>query len=511
MDAGDSELVRDWIASGELPVLAGLAERGATASLATGPAVGAEVTWPQVVSGCKPGKNGMYNWRAIVPGTDRLVRTPHSTYVEPFWAGLQRGEEPRDVLLVDVPYAPLEQDDRTTAVLGWGQRGAPRQGSSPPDLLERVRRDHGGYEEGLDEEHGGRSRDAARLLRGLVRMTEARTRLVAELIRERPWDLCLAAYFEPHYGGHAFHRYLDPATLGHERGLAENAGALLEIYRAFDNGVGELIDAAGDDIDVVVFSGFGMRPNTNGLAVLEQMMSGLGYHRPNREALGTRGTEAVRQLILRTIPGPVRRAMNRRLPEGTTDRHVDRMWIEATDWDRTTAYALGEPGHSHVRIARRGDGDRAALRDEIVGHLLSLEDADTGARAVDELVISEDAFEGPHVDLLPDIWIGWTRAGFLRRVRHPDLGVLAEDMNYHVKPSEHTERGFAIAAGPSVRPVEGEVEGHVVDLAPTILRMHGRPIPEDLDGEPLDLLEAALGEPRREPVDISAPDPWRGH
>jgi hypothetical protein len=40
--------------------------------------------------------------------------------------------------------------------------------------------------------------------------------------------------------------------------------------------------------------------------------------------------------------------------------------------------------------------------------------------------------------------------------------------------------------------------------------MHGRTIPEDLDGAPLDLLEPALGAPRREAVDISAPDPWRG-
>jgi predicted AlkP superfamily phosphohydrolase/phosphomutase len=240
------------------------------------------------------------------------------------------------------------------------------------------------------------------------------------------------------------------------------------------------------------------------------MMTGLGYHHPNREAVGTRGTEAIRRLILRTIPGPVRRAMNRRLPAGTSDRHMERLWIESTDWDRTVAYALGEPGHSHVRIARRAAGERAALRDEIAAELLRLEDADTGAPAVGELIITEDAFEGPHVDLLPELWIGWTRAGFLRRVRHPELGLLVEDMSSHFKPSEHTERGFAIAAGPSVRTRESEIEGHLVDLAPTILHMHGRPIPNELDGEPLDLLEPALGKPRRESIEISAPDPWRG-
>jgi predicted AlkP superfamily phosphohydrolase/phosphomutase len=185
------------------------------------------------------------------------------------------------------------------------------------------------------------------------------------------------------------------------------------------------------------------------------------------------------------------------------------MWVESTDWDRTSAYALGELGHGHVRIARRFDGDRAALRDEIAGELLRLEDADTGTPAVAELVVAQDAFEGPRVDLLPDLWIGWTRAGFLRRVRHPELGVLVEDMS-GIKPSEHTERGFAIAAGPSVRAGQTELEGHVVDLAPTILHMHGQPIPDDFDGGPLDLLEPALGPPRRQPVDIGAPDPWRG-
>ena len=76
--------------------------------------------------------------------------------------------------------------------------------------------------------------------------------------------------------------------------------------------------------------------------------------------------------------------------------------------------------------------------------------------------------------------------------------------------SEHTDQGFLIAAGPGIRRREQELSGRWADVAPTLLHLHGRPIPTDIDGEPLDLLAESLGPPRREEIDIADGDPWRG-
>jgi predicted AlkP superfamily phosphohydrolase/phosphomutase len=509
MDAGDDRFVFDLIARGELPVMAALAERGAGVRLRRDPSFGSEVAWPNIVTGCRPGKHGMYNWRAIVPGTNRRVRGPSRTYRQPYWAQLRRSPRPRQVLLVDVPYAARTEDDGMTQLLGWGQRGAPRHASWPEDLLDRVRSRYGEYPAGLDREHHGRRRPGRRLLRALQQATEMRTRLTADLMRERDWDHCLVAYFEPHYGGHAFHRYLDTRTPGHAAGRRWHASSLLDVYRTFDAGVGELLDAAGPDVTAVVFSGFGMSANTSGVTALERVMIGLGYQVPRTSSTSARGTELLRRAALRATPGRLRRAINRRLPTGTSDRHIERLWIESTDWERTVAYSIAEPGTGFVRLAHPDRPGAATLRDEIATELLQLTDADSGRPAVARIVQRDESFSGPNAALLPDLAVIWSEGSYLRRIHHPRLGTVEEDLS-GFKASEHTDEGFAIAAGPGIRSHGDERRGDVTDLAPTLLHLHGLPIPAEMDGTPLDVLDESLGSPRREQIDIVDDDPWRG-
>lgn len=509
MDAADSRLVLDLIRRGELPALGALAERGGFARLETGPPFSQEVAWPTIITGCLPDKHGIYNWRAIVPGTHRLARTPARTYRKPFWTQFRRDSADQRAILIDVPSASRREDDRLVELLGWGQRGAPRHHSWPEDLLGRVNARYGRYAGGLDDEHHGRRGAGRRLLRILKRMTELRTEIAADLMRERDWNLCLVAYFEPHYGGHAFHRYLDPSSVGHERGRRWHSDSLPDLYRSFDRAVERLLDVAGPEANVLVFSGFGMRANTNELAVLDQVMTGLGYQVPQSSSANSRWTESLRQFAIGAIPGRFRRGINRRLPAGTADRHLERLWLESTDWDRTSAYALGEPGHSFVRLMHPERPDADALRNEIAEELGRLTDVETGRPAVKRITHRDQVFSGPNAHALPDLSITWSLGSFLRRVHHPRLGVVEEDMR-HIKPSEHTEDGFVIAAGPGIRRGAGERTGHVSDLAPSVLHMHGLPIPEEMDGAPLDLLADSLGAPRREAIDIVDEDPWRG-
>jgi predicted AlkP superfamily phosphohydrolase/phosphomutase len=508
MDAADSRLVLDLIRRGELPTLGALAERGGFARLETGPPFSQEVAWPTIITGCLPDKHGIYNWRAVVPATHRLARTPARTYRQPFWTQLRRADQ--RALLIDVPATSRREDDGLVELLGWGQRGAPRHHSWPPDLLERVNGRYGRFPSGLDDEHHGRRWRGMRLLRDLKRMTEVRTEVTADLMRDHEWNLCLVAYFETHYGGHAFHRYLDPDSWGHDQGRRWHSSSLVDLYRSFDRSVERLLDVAGPDANVLIFSGFGMRANTNDLAVLEQVMIGLGYQVPRSNSTSARWTESLRRLAINAVPAWFRRAVNRRLPEGTSDRHLERLWLESTDWDRTSAYALGEPGHSFVRLTHPERPDAEALRDEIAEELGRLTDVETGRPAVESVTHRDRVFSGPNARALPDLSIAWSRGPFMRRVRHPRLGEVEEDLR-HIQPSEHTEEGFVIAAGPGIQSGAGERAGHVSDLAPSVLHMHGLPIPQDMDGGPLDLVAESLGAPRREDIDIADEDPWRDH
>jgi predicted AlkP superfamily phosphohydrolase/phosphomutase len=511
LDAADSELIFRWAAEGELPTLRSLLERGAGARLNSQVYVGPEGFWPTIVTGCLPGKHGTYNWRCIRPGTNQRVRTPSATFRKPFWAPSDADGAPR-VLLLDVPYVSRSGRAGETAVLGWGQRGAKRHESWPEGLLERVTAEHGTYARGLQREHAGRLLAGRRQRATLVRMAERKTRLLSGLMNEAEWDVCCAVYFESHHAGHAFHRYLVPGSWGYEPRPARRLGtALRDVYAALDSGLAELIDAAGPDLNIVVFSGAGMRPNTNGLRVLDELMVRLGYRTPAELSRESRRIEAMRRAALTAIPRSLAsRIRAAALSEATIDRHLERTWHESTDWARTRAYAESEPGHSYIRIAHPERGDRDELCEEIEAELRALTNADTGRPAISGVWRREHVTVGPRSDLLPDLFIAWTEEGLLRRVAHPRAGVIEEDVA-GLAPSEHTTEGFVIAAGPGIRDEREPLNGHIVDIAPTLLALLGRPIPEDMDGKPLSgMMASNVASPRRAAIEIED-DPWRGH
>ncbi len=509
MDAANLSLVREWGERGELPTLHSLIDRGTVARLRAELPYSPESAWASMMSGCVPGKHGIYNWRQIVPGKHRLVRTPARTFRQPFWSQLRRGPDRQGVIVVDVPYVSAVEDDGVVQVLGWGQRGAVHHESWPRDLLDRIRARHGRYPDALEHDHHGRRRAGRRLRSALERMTDTRARLVIELMRENDWDLAVIPFFETHHGGHAFHRYLDPLTVGHDVGRRWHSGSLLALYQAFDGALERLIEAAGPDVNVIVFSGFGMRPNTVGAEAIEQILTGLGYQVPAAVPAGTRRTEWWRQAALRATPGRVRRWVNRRLPEGTSDRHVSRLWAESVDWERSVAFSLSEPGHSFVQLTDPDAPDAAELREEIAAELRRVTEADSGESAIVDIQHRDDVAFGPNAWTLPDLSIRWDEERNLRRIRHPRLGVLENDIGSGLV-SEHTDRGFLIGAGPGIPRGDGAIAGRWADVAPTLLHLHGRPIPTEMDGEPLSMLDDALGPPRREPIDISDGDPWRG-
>ena len=468
---------------------------------------GPEAAWPTAVTGCLPAKHGIYNWRCVRPGTDLRVRAPSATLRRPFWSAAASGGT--RVLLADVRFTMPEGHADETAVLGWGERGSGRRVSSPPDLLDEINRRFGRYPRGLDVEHRGRVRVARRQLKQLERLTSTRTSVLSHLMDRAEWDLCIAGYYEPHYAGHTFHRFLTPGRWGFDEGRdAAVADGLFDVYRAFDRSLGDLIAAAGPDCNVLVFSGFGMRPNTNGLRVLDELLKQLGYWVPKPAAPTTRGRETARRLAMKAVPRPLaRKARDLLMAEDAVDLHLEQIWAESTDWDRTRAFAENEPGHSYVRIARKAAPERNELCNEITAELQRLTNADTGRPAIARVMRREEIAKGPNVELLPDLVIEWAPDAMIARAHHPATGVIEEDL-FELQRSEHTSEGFLIAAGPDVDGAGTVSSGHLLDLAPTTLRLLGAPIPRELDGEAIEeLLAPGVAEVGHEDIDLRA-DPW---
>ena len=484
LDAADAPLLLGWAREGRLPVLGGLLRSGAEVRLRSHGDLFPESLWPTISTGKSLGSHGIYNWRVVPHGHYSLdwVRQADG---EPIWRMLAR--EHLSSLLVDIPYAAPLGHERVTELIGWGQRGSAIVASWPPGLMEEVRARHGRYPTWSHLHFHRRAFGQRRLLQTLVRMAGVRTRLIAELLRERPWSFSMVCYSEPHNAGHEFHRYLEPGTWGHERRRARGMeNGLLRVYQTLDAGVGDLIAAAGDPLDVLVFSGMGFRSCTSGARLLERVLVGLGYQVPATERPArARPLGALRS----ALPWSIRRHLHLRLSQSAREALMARLWVEATDWSRTRAYAEAEPGVGFVHLNVRGRDSEGivepgpeyeALCDEVASELLSLREVESGEPAVVEVL-------RPRLEPLPDLVVRLSQERLLAAVRHPRLGVVREDVA-DVPYSEHTGEGFLMAAGPGIRP-GATLEADLESLAPTMLALMGVTVPDDFDGEPLsDLL-----------------------
>jgi predicted AlkP superfamily phosphohydrolase/phosphomutase len=489
LDAADRRLVLEWARDGRLPVMGGLMREGAAVRLRSRGDLLPEALWPTVVTGMSAGAHGVYNWR-VVPRGEHSLRWVSTAPGRTIWRLLREQHDGRRAVLVDVPYtAPLE-DSGVTELIGWGQRGAQRQTSWPPDLMEAVRRRHGRYPSWTHVHFHRRATAQRRLLRTLERMTRVRTRVIEELLQQRRWDLCMACYSEPHNGGHEFHRYLDPAGWGHRRRRARGVeDGLLRLYRALDTSVGRLIAAAGHRTNVLVFSGMGMRTCTSGERLLKRALIGLGYQVPaSRTSGGLRPLAVLRSWL----PWSLRHLLHLRLSQPTREALMERLWLDGTDWRASRAYAEEEPGVGFVHLNVRGrdrDGrvepgaEYRALCAEIATELLALREAESGAPAVAEVLHRDQLVRGSNADALPDLIVRFSQERLIAAVRHPRLGVVSEDVR-DTPYSEHTGEGFLLGAGPGVRQ-GAEFDGDLEDLAPTILSLLDVPVPGEMDGQPL--------------------------
>lgn len=486
LDTVDAGLALEWAADGRLPTLGRLLREGSLARLRTLGELYPESVWPSLTTGASVGRHGVYNWRVIRPGTYTLAWAP-SGRDRPFWAEL--ADAGRPAIVVDAPFTRPLGAEGITEVVGWGQRAAPLEASSPPDLLDAVRRRHGRYPRWVDAHYARGVRSARRLLTTLERMAAVRTRLVADLMRERPWSLCLAVYWETHAAGHEFHRHLDPGGWGYDARAATALGdGLLRSYQAADRGLGELVAAAGEDCDVVAISGMGLRRNATGEHALAELLRRMGHLVPARPPTTLRPLHALRG----ALPWSIRFRLHRRLSQEQRDRAMQAMWLQRTDWGRTRAFSQPEPGHGWIRLnvaGREPEGlvapgaEARALEDEIAGELGRLTNADTGEPVVSGVLRRGDVGDGPRAGDLPDLTLRFPTGSLVRRVRHPELGVWDEQLR-DVPYTEHSGEGFLVAAGPGVR-AGSSTEGVAEDVPATLLALSGVDPPGTMDGAPL--------------------------
>jgi predicted AlkP superfamily phosphohydrolase/phosphomutase len=326
--------------------------------------------------------------------------------------------------------------------------------------------------------------------------------VIEYVLGQGAFDLVLGVFAESHYAGHQFFHHMERGHWAHEADVPPDLRrAFVEIVKRVDTRLGRLQAILPEGATLLVVSVHGFEPNVSGNPMLAEVLMRLGYQAaapaaaPSGVARVLAWTAGVRELI----PRRVRDYINRHLvPDSVHDEVDANAFSGGIDWARTRAFMLpSDHFHGLISLNLRGrepagtvaPGEEAdALCDEIARELRRLVHADTGRRAVADVIRTADVHPGPNVHLLPDLVVRWSTESPLKVLAHPSTGRVASPVEYPLRKTQHTEHGFLLAAGPSIRAQAVAEAADVRDIAPTVLHLLGQPVPDELEGRVLEEL-----------------------
>lgn len=455
LDAGDIEYIRANL--GALPAMARLIGAGGAHPLEVEPLAGSSnMTFN---TGLHPVDHGMFFQMQWDPAGMRFRS------VDPGWVGAQltpfwrKGRLARlKALIVDPAYTFAGGAPGHLEVRGWSAHSA-LTGFQSNDRAER-RRIAGAYGVNpIGHEHQLRRGPEARAVERdrIIGSARKRARLLCDLIARRDWDFLYAVFAETHRGGH---------VLWPQEGVTPRDG-LLDVYKAVDAAVGEVVTALPENTDVVLFAVHGMARQSSQSHFLKPLLdAGLraAGHDPVRRAARSGAVAWLRRNLPQSIQWRIRDNISLRL----RDRVIAREFGAGVVPGETIAIPLPSDNHGYWRVLTkgreaRGTLDEAAARqfcDDFAEVIAGFRTPDGQPLVTDVLFPSREA--GARAHLMPDVVACWNEAiRPMAEARHPKLGVIRAEPHL-ARTGNHRFRGFYAHAG--APPPGAPAPRHIADL-----------------------------------------------
>lgn len=432
-----------------MPVLSRLMSQGTWGQLESSIPCITVPAWASMLSSRDPGVLGVYGFRnrADHSYSQMTVANGTSIRVKRIWDYV--GEAGRNSVVIGVPQTYPVRPINGHMVSCFLTPGKESAFAYPAIFKQEVLKIAPDYAFDVKD---FRTMDKARLLRQIIDMTEVQHKLLRHCITEKPWDFFMHVNMGVDRIHHGFWRYHDPNHRFYERGNPFKS-AIRDYYRMVDEMAGQLIEAAGDDVTVLVVSDHGVTRMDGGICINEWLWRN-GW------------------LTLKTAP-----------PEGeiTSFENLD------VDWSRTKAWASGGYyGRIFFNVVgREPQGTIPASQyrqtcDELAHALSAIPGAD--GESLNTVVFKpEDIYEqvrGVAPDLL--VYFGdlhWRAVGSLGHGRHYTL-----ENDTGPDDANHAPYGMFVLHEPG-RQGAGHVTGHqLMDIAPTLLDRMGLAIPADMQG-----------------------------
>lgn len=301
----------------------------------------------------------------------------------------------------------------------------------------------------------------------LYRAFDDRAQLILQQIDSRKYDLVVGVIESTDRVQHMFWRFIDPTHPMYDAEQAAMWGDAIErVYRRADLLVAEVVEHVEPGTDIVVLSDHGFHSFKHGVN-LNTWLIEEGFMARQQQPVG--------------------------------DKNLDDMFggggqfWENVDWSRTKAYSLGLGQIYFNMRGREGQGivsegeEYKQLADELSARLMTMTDPKTGQRIVTGVYKRDDVYSGPYMADAPDLQVGFAdgyRVSWQTSLGGSPPGLLYD--NLRKWSGDHCSFDYKGIPGAIIttRKVTSD-QVRIIDIAPTVLKYFGVPIPKEMDGKPL--------------------------
>lgn len=485
LDAASPPLIEKWF--DYLPNLRAMYESGTHGTLQSVVPPSSVPAWQCFATGKNPGKIGLWGFLSI--GPDRRLRHGRTTEdIGCLWdtcgkAGLKVG-----VFNIPGTYPPYP-------VNGFMVSGFPtppgKVWAYPKEVMKRLDQAVDGYEIDVpltkpSEMRGGEEAYLAQVERLHTKSVES-AKLLLDWFKP---DLFFMTLQGIDMVQHDFSRYMDQPGSAY-------ADVIQDWYVRLDQAVGELKQLTPPETYLMILSDHGSMPITTSFHVNEYLRTQGILTLKNRSEKKSREIYTpLRKMILKRLPPNAIKAVYRLTPDRIAhkltvsaqhERTLTRL-IDSIDWVNTKAFSTGGPQAAIYINSTNYDGgslqdpgNRAELVVNLEGLLGELTHPSTGEKIRAVYHRREDTFQGPYAMEAPDLAV--ELFGKDEKI-HINI-TLGSGNVWSFSPhlsSEHVREGFWCMAGPGI-PKGLKLDASILDLAPTLEKMLGLEIPQDVDGK----------------------------
>lgn len=462
LDGGCFELIQPWIDEGTLPTFSRLTEEGAAADMQSCLPPVTCPNWQCYATGTNPGKLGVFWWEAVDEDEGKIENRSAAddfdgTHYWHFLGG--------DAAVVNLPtsYPPSEIEGIHIA----GGPGAEQTDYTYPESLEEELEDK--YDYAVHPEKmsllSGDDPDNE-CVPEIYDLIDSRFDVLEHELENGEYELIHVTVFYLNVLQH-FYWDMDVVKEAWEK-IDERVGQLLEMdelehfFVMSDHGSNEIVTT--------------FRINTwleqHGYLQTESGVSDylhkVGITRERvRPVLAKLGVEWWARRLL-----PERVQMLLPDDDGSVDKSAK---DDVIDWDRSQAVASGQ-GPLYVLADDSAERDR--IVDELIPDLEDLTDEE-GKAVFDQVLRGEDVYSGPYVDHGPDVVLDQA-AGVHIEGKIGNDEVFSQPSKWN---GENKDTGMFIGYGPDIDKTATLLDMHILDIAPTLLHLHGEDVPERMDGE----------------------------